>query len=79
MSTALSSCCESVARFSANSTIDVELQLARVLYARGNYDEARRLHARIEPLLPARFVETAEVRVDHAELGRRLAAAATPD
>jgi len=59
----------------ANSTIDTELQLARVLYARGKIDAARSLHAKIEPLLPTRFVETADVRVQHAELGRQLAAA----
>ena len=59
----------------ANATLDTELQLAKLLYARGNVEEARRINERIGPLLDTRFVETSEVRSDHAELSRRLAAA----
>ena len=59
----------------ANATIDAELQLARLLYARGNLAEARRLDDKIAPLLDSRFVETSDVRSEHAELSRRLAAA----
>lgn len=59
----------------ANATLDTELQLARLLYARGNFDEARRLADKIAPLLDTRFVQTSDVRSEHAELSRRLAAA----
>ena len=67
-----------LARFSgenANATLESQLQLADVLARLGNADEARTLHARMAPLLPARFVEGSPVRKQHAELGRRLQAA----
>jgi serine/threonine-protein kinase len=59
----------------ANVTLDAELQLAEVLLARGRVGEARALQRRIGPLLPARFVDDAPLRRQHAALGRRLDAA----
>lgn len=56
----------------ANTTIDTELQLADVLATRGSRDEARALYDSLTPLLPTRFIETAAVRRQHADLGRRL-------
>lgn len=67
-----------LARFSgenANATLDAQLQLADVLDLLGRTDEARTLHARMTPLLPARFLDISPVRIQHAELGRRLQAA----
>ncbi len=58
----------------ANSTIDAQLQLAKLLHMRGKDEEARHLHAQIAPLLEARFVETSDVRIEHNLLGRKLAA-----
>jgi tetratricopeptide (TPR) repeat protein len=66
-----------LARFNgedANSTLDAQLQLADVQHRLGKTDEARALHARMTPLLPARFVDGSPVRIQHAELGRRLQA-----
>ncbi|MBO9663976.1 serine/threonine-protein kinase [Dokdonella sp.] len=57
----------------ANPTIEVELQLADVQFARGHADEARALHARVTPLLDERFVAQSGVRAQHAALGKRLA------
>ncbi len=56
----------------ANSTIDAELQLAEILFERGNHDEARSLHSRLEPLLPGRFVEGSSLRHQYAELRRKF-------
>jgi serine/threonine-protein kinase len=58
----------------ANATLDAELQLADMLLRLGRVDEARALHARLTPLLPARFVEASPVRIQHAALARRLQA-----
>ncbi len=58
----------------ANATIDAELQLADVLAARGNKEEARTLYDSLAPLLPTRFVEASAVRRQHADIGRRLGA-----
>lgn len=57
-----------------NSTIETQLQLADVLFARDRIDEARALHARVTPLLDERFVAQSGVRTQHAALARRLAA-----
>jgi tetratricopeptide (TPR) repeat protein/tRNA A-37 threonylcarbamoyl transferase component Bud32 len=59
----------------ANTTIEAELQLAEVLFARGKTDEANALHARIGPLLPDRFVEGSALRRQFARLGSQLGAA----
>ncbi|MBA8883406.1 serine/threonine-protein kinase [Dokdonella fugitiva] len=56
----------------ANSTIDAQLQLADVLVARGNREEARALYDAVGPLLPTRFVEGSPTRRLQAELGRKL-------
>jgi serine/threonine-protein kinase len=56
----------------ANATIDAEMQLADLLFARGNKDEARTLYTSLAPLLPTRFVDGSALRRQHAELGRRL-------
>ena len=58
----------------ANATLDAELQLSETLLRLGRIDEARALHARLTPLLPARFVEASPVRLQHAALARRLQA-----
>jgi eukaryotic-like serine/threonine-protein kinase len=66
-----------LARFNgenANPTLDAELQLADMLDRLGKTDDARALHARMTPLLPARFLDGSPVRMQHAALGRRLQA-----
>jgi serine/threonine-protein kinase len=57
----------------ANATIESELQLAELLAANGQRDEANALLARIGPLLDARFVADAPMRRDFANLQRKLA------
>jgi len=58
----------------ANSTIDAKLQLADVLVARGNREEARALYDAITPLLATRFVEGSSTRRQQVELGHKLGA-----
>jgi serine/threonine-protein kinase len=66
-----------LARFNgedANSTLDAQLQLADMLDRLGQTEDARAMHARLTPLLPARFLDGSPVRRQHEELGRRLQA-----
>ncbi|MET0232533.1 MAG: tetratricopeptide repeat protein, partial [Rhodanobacteraceae bacterium] len=58
----------------ANATIEAEIQLAQLLAARGANDEAEALIVRVEPLLPARFVEAAPARRQFGDLQRKLGA-----
>jgi hypothetical protein len=57
----------------SNITLEAELELADVLARIGRAGESRALHAKVAPLLPARFVEHSPQRLLHAALGRRLA------
>jgi len=56
----------------ANATIEAELQLAQLLAAQGQDDEARTWIARLAPLLATRFVDSAPVRAQFAELQQKL-------
>jgi len=58
----------------ANATLEAELQLAQLLAARGQRDEAGSLLTHIGPLLDARFVETAPARRDYGDLQKKLGA-----
>jgi serine/threonine-protein kinase len=58
----------------ANATIEAEVQLASLLAARGANDEAESLLVRVEPLLPARFVEAAPTRKQFGDVQRKLGA-----
>lgn len=56
----------------ANSTLDSELQLADVLIARQQFDEARKLVQHVTALAPQRFVESSPTRQQLANLTGRL-------
>ena len=58
----------------ANATIEAEFQLAQLLAALGQEAEARTVIVRIVPLLETRFVETALLRAQVAELQQTLGA-----
>jgi serine/threonine-protein kinase len=56
----------------ANATIEAEFQLAQLLAALGQQAEARTIIVRIAPLLETRFVATALLRTQAAELQQKL-------
>ncbi|HJT97891.1 MAG TPA: tetratricopeptide repeat protein [Rhodanobacteraceae bacterium] len=58
----------------ANATLEAELQLAEMLAARGQRDEADTLLAHVGPLLGVRFVEAAPTRRQFSDLQKRLGA-----